>query len=420
MTAQHVVVLGAGHAGTQLADSLRTEGFTDKITLVDSQTELPYHRPPLSKDFLSAGFASAPLPLRSRGFYDEQSIDLLQGVVVTGFDPIQRSVTFADAHAIEYTSLVFATGARNRLLAIPGSDAPGVHYLRDVRDARCLQSALAHAREVLVIGAGFIGLEFAAATAARGLKTTVVEYGSRSMGRAVSPEISEHFATIHAAMGVRLLFEESITRIHATSTGVTGAVTTTGETISADLILIGIGIDANDSLATAAGLRTDNGIMVHNDLRTSADSVYAIGDCARFPCRFLGAETRRESVQNAVDQAKTLARTLTGNPSEYDRLPWFWSNQGKHKLQIAGVSRTVDRAVTTGDRSTGKFSILRFDDDRLTCVESVNHPRAHMAARSILSTQTSITFEQAAADEFDLTAFAKHAARGAVAESTTG
>lgn len=410
MTTQHVVVLGAGHAGTQLADSLRAEGFDDKITLLDSDTELPYHRPPLSKDFLTTGPAAAPLPLRSRSFYDEQSIDLVRGVVVTGLDPAERALTFADATSVEYTSLVFATGARNRLLSIPGADAPGVHYLRDIRDARRLHSVLTDVREVLVIGAGFIGLEFAAATAALGLRTTVVEYGSRAMARAVSPDISEHFATMHTEMGVRILFEESITRIEATPTGVTGAVTATGKTISADLILIGIGVDANDSIAAAAGLRTDNGIAVDKYMQTSNDFVYAIGDCARFPCKFLSLDTRRESVQNAVDQAKTLARSLTGTPSEYDRLPWFWSQQGKHKLQIAGVTRGDGPSLTHGDKSTGKFSVLRFDHDQLTCVESVNQPAAHMAARALLCAPMRLTVEQASADGFDLKAAAKCAA----------
>ncbi|MFD8098483.1 NAD(P)/FAD-dependent oxidoreductase [Nocardia fluminea] len=398
----HVIIAGAGHAGIQLADSLRTEGYSDRITLVDAETGLPYQRPPLSKDFLAADGTPELVPLKARKFFADKDIELVEANPIVSVDRHERAVTLANGDRLPYSALVFATGARTRRLVAPGADLGGVHHLRSADDATRLRSELAAARTVVVVGAGFIGLEFAAAAVDRGLDVTVVELGPRAMGRAVSAQISEYFQRLHAARGVRFVFDQTVSAFEGDAERVRAVVGGDGRRYPADLVVVGIGVEPNETAATDAGLRTDNGIVVNEYLRTDDDAIWAIGDCARFPCRHAGAPIRRESIQNAVDQARTLAATLTGRPTEYHHSPWFWSYQGKTKLQIAGVARGDGPITVVGDPGEGKFSVLRFDETRLVCVESVNHPAAHMAARSILSTASPISQEELAIVAFDL------------------
>ena len=404
---EHIVIAGAGHAGIQLADSLRAEGTTAPITLVDAEPGLPYQRPPLSKDFLTAGEAPEMLPLKARRFFADNDIALIEANPIVSVGRAGRTVHLASRDALSYSDLVLATGARNRTLQIPGADLRGVHYLRTAADATQLHDALATARTAVVIGAGFIGLEFAVAARTRGIDVTVVEYGQRPMARALSAQMSGHLATAHAASGIRLVFDESVTAFDGDGTRVRAAIGRSGERFPADLVVIGIGVEPNTELATTAGLSADRGVVVDSYLRTADEHIWAIGDCASFPCQQTGSVTRRESIQNAVDHARALARTLTGNPTEYHQLPWFWSHQGKHKLQIAGIADGCDHTAIHGDPSTGKFSVLCFRDGVLTCVESVNHPAAHLAARKILASSAALTVGDVAAMGFDL----KHAVR---------
>jgi 3-phenylpropionate/trans-cinnamate dioxygenase ferredoxin reductase subunit len=398
---EHIVIAGAGHAGVQLADSLRAEGCTDPVTLISAEPGLPYQRPPLSKDFLAAGSDPHPLPLKAGRFFTDTATTLIEDNPVTGLDRAARTVALADGQTLEYSHLVFATGARNRTLTVPGAELDGVHYLRTITDAAALHVALDTAQSVVVVGAGFIGLEFAAAARVRGLDVTVLEYGTRPMARAVSAETSQHFADAHTAAGIELVFGQTVTALEPDGVRVAAVLGGDGTRYPADLVVIGIGVHPNTEIAAAAGLPTTNGIDVDTYLRTPDEHVWAIGDCAHFPCRHAGASTRRESVQNAIDQARALARTLTGRPTEYAELPWFWSHQGLEKLQIVGVAPRPDRTVVHGDPSSGKFSVFRFQEGVLACVESVNHPRVHMTARKILTTNSRPTAEQVLAPGFD-------------------
>jgi 3-phenylpropionate/trans-cinnamate dioxygenase ferredoxin reductase subunit len=391
----------------QLADSLRAEGFGGRVTLVDAEAGLPYQRPPLSKDFLAAGGTPELLPLKARKFFVDTKIDLIEANPITAVDRREKAVTLANGDRLEYSALVFATGARTRRLDVPGVGLGGVHHLRNADDATRLHSELDAASTVVVVGAGFIGLEFASAAVDRGLDVTVVELGPRAMGRAVSTQISEHFRTLHSARGVRFVFGQTVTALEGDGERVSSVVGGDGQRYPADLVVVGIGVEPNDAAAAEAGLRTGNGIVVDEYLRTDDDAIWAIGDCARFPCRHAGAPTRRESIQNAVDQARTLAATLARRPTEYHHLPWFWSHQAKNKLQIAGVPRDDGPTMVIGDVAAGKFSVLRFDETQLVCVESVNHPAAHMAARTILAIPHSMSREELAVVDFDLKQAAK-------------
>ncbi|HRO29772.1 NAD(P)/FAD-dependent oxidoreductase [Citricoccus sp.] len=403
-----VVIIGGGQAGLQAAASLRDEGFEGSVTIVAEEPGLPYQRPPLSKDYLRPrpeGTPAEPLPLRGPGFCAERGITLLAGVTATAVDRVTKTVHMADGTELRYQSLVFATGARNRQLTTPGVELPGIHGLRTVADAQALGAALGAARDVVVIGAGFIGLEFATAALERGCHVTVLEFAPRPMGRALTPVLGDWFAGAHRGLGIDLRLGEGIESFEAGGDGrVAVAVSTTGDRYPADLVVAGVGVQPNDGLAAAAGLETDNGIVVDAHLRTRDRDAYAIGDCANFPCVQAGSPFRLESVQNATDQARHVARVILGEESPYTELPWFWSTQGPFRLQMANIVRPDDETLVVGDPEAATFSVFCFRDGILAAVESVNMPGDHLAARKILARGITITREQALAEGFSLRA----------------
>jgi len=405
--AENTVIIGTGQAGVQLADSLRTGGYAGRITLIGDEPELPYQRPPLSKDYMAAGPAPEPLPLRAEPFYRGQGLDCRLGRQATGIDRGQRTVELDDGTTVAYSALVLATGAANRRLSVPGSGLQGIHGLRTLADAGGIQARLGQVRSVVVVGAGFIGLEFAAAARLRGLDVTVLEFADRPMGRALSPAMSGYFAQAHRADGVRLRLGEGIGSFEGSEGRVSAAVSTNGERYPADLVLVGVGVLPRTELAEAAGLPVRNGVVVDGRLRTEDPDIYALGDCASFPSGHAGGPVRLESVQNATDQARHLAGVLLGNTEDYAELPWFWSQQGRLKLQIAGLVHPDDRTVLRGDPATDKFSVFCFRNGTLAAVESVNRPADHIAARRLLGLRLPLAPEQAADPGFDLKAYSK-------------
>jgi 3-phenylpropionate/trans-cinnamate dioxygenase ferredoxin reductase component len=399
--AEHVVVVGAGHGGVQVTDSLRSRGFRGDITIVGEEASLPYQRPPLSKDYLAEGATPAPLPLRGERFFAENRIALRTGVQAIAVDRARRTVSLDDGQVRPYTALVLATGSRTRPLPVPGGELAGVHELRTLTDAENLRRALTAARSVVVVGAGFIGLEFAVAARKRGVDVTVLEAADRPMGRALSPVMSDHFIGAHRHMGTDLRLGESLAALTGRDGSVAAAVGASGTEYAADLVLFGVGVLPHDDLARTAGLAVDNGIVVDEHLRTADTAVYAVGDCTR---------GRLESVQNATDQARHVAEMILGGSSAYSALPWFWSNQGPLRLQIAGVGRPGDTTIVCGDVTGGRFSILCFRDGRLRAVESLNRPADHIAARRLLAAGHGPTPEQAADPTFSLKDHAKQVA----------
>ncbi|MGV9546055.1 NAD(P)/FAD-dependent oxidoreductase [Nocardia beijingensis] len=408
MTVEHIVIAGAGHAGMQLADTVRARGNRTPITLVSDEPGLPYQRPPLSKDYLTPNGNPQRLPLKSPRFFADNNVTLVDGDPIVRIDRGGRSVRLSSGADIGYSKLVLATGARARALDVPGTASDGVHYLRTAADATRLHAALSHARSAVVVGAGFIGLEFAAVANTHGLDVTVLECGVRPMARALSDRMSRFFADAHASAGIRFAFNEAVTAIESDGTRVAAVLGSSGARYPADLVIVGIGVEPNVEVAAAAGLVTTDGVDVDSYLQTSDDSIWAVGDCAYFPCGHAGATIRRESVQNAVDQARTLARTLNGTPTRYHELPWFWSHQGTLKLQIAGLVGEPDYTAVQGDPASGKFSVFCFRDEILTCVETVNNPGVHIAARKFLTAEPSVTLEDLAGVGFDLKSLAKH------------
>ena len=401
MTQGPIVIAGAGHAGFQLAASLRQNGFGGRIVLINDEGHLPYQRPPLSKAYLKGTGGPDSLMFRPDKFYRDQSIDLITDRAAS-IDRGARKVALASGASLDYGHLVLATGARNRLLDLPNANLEDVRYLRILDESESLRQRIASSAHVVVIGAGFIGLEFAATARAKGLEVDVVELGARVMARAVTAEISEFFQQRHTAAGIRIHLGVQVTSIECDGARVTGVSLSDGRHIPADLIVVGVGVLPNVELAAEAGLPVASGIIVDDHLLTSDPNISAIGDCALFASPRFGGSLRLESVQNATDHARCVAARLTGKPEVYDGLPWFWSDQGPDKLQIAGLTTGYDRVVVRGDRAQGAFSAFCYKAAQLVGIESINRAGDHMFGRRLLAAKGSITPEQAADASFDL------------------
>src|SRR6202163_3987089 len=398
-----VLIAGAGHAGFQLAASLRQHGFSERIALVNDEGHLPYQRPPLSKAYLKGTGGPDTLMFRPEKFYHDQNVDLIADRV-TSIDRGARKVLLASGASLDYGHLVLATGARNRLLDIPNANLDGVRYLRTLDDSEALRHRIASGQHVIVIGAGFIGLEFAATARAKGLEVDVIELGARVMARAVTAEISEFFQARHTAAGIRLHLGVQATSIESDGANIAGVSLSDGRHVPADLVVVGVGVLPNVELAAEAGLPVAAGIIVNEQLLTADPNISAIGDCALFASPRFGGSLRLESVQNATDHARCVAARLTGEAKTYDGLPWFWSDQGDDKLQIAGLTTGYDRVVERGDRGARSFSAFCYKSGKLVGIESVNRAADHVFGRKILGMNRSIEPEQAADLSFDLKA----------------
>jgi 3-phenylpropionate/trans-cinnamate dioxygenase ferredoxin reductase subunit len=398
-----VVVVGTGQGGFQVAASLRDEGFAGEIVLVGDEPGLPYQRPPLSKGYLNGKSDAESLTFRAEGFYADHRIRILPGERVAAIDRAARQVRLSTGATLGYDHLVLATGARNRPLPVPGAELDGVLQLRSIADAEAIRIRLPEIRRAVVVGAGFIGLEFAAVAAARGIDVTVLEATARPMSRAISPPMSQFFTERHEAAGVQIEPGAVVTRVIGENGRAVGVETGDHRVFPADLVLVAIGIVPNVELAADAGLAIANGIVVDEYLLTADPAISAIGDCAIYPSPFAGgAPTRLESVQNALDHARCVAARLVGKPAPYAAVPWFWSDQGPLKLQIAGIATAHEMAVVRGDPASGAFSVFCYEGDRLAGVESVNRPADHMAARRLLAGRIALAPDEAADPSFDL------------------
>lgn len=401
MSAQdNVVIVGAGHAGFQLASSLRQIGFAGSVRLINGEPHLPYQRPPLTKAYLLGDGQTSALNFRDASFFRDRRIELVPDSAVA-IDRKNRSLRLSSGVRIPYANLVLALGAQNRQLRVADA-CPGVVCIRQLGEAEYVRRRLLSARRAVVVGGGFIGLEFACAARVRGLEVDVVEVAPRVMERAVRPVVSRHFEDRHAQAGIRFHCGAALKEITRTNDSIEGVVLTDGRVIPADLIVVGIGVIPNVQLAVDAALEVGDGIVVDSHLRSSDPSISAIGDCACFCSRYAPAPTRIESVQNATDQARCVAARLHGSPRPYDSVPWFWSDQGSAKLQIAGITHASDAEVLRGTPTSGSFSVFCYREGRLIGIESVNRPADHMLGRKMLAMGRTIDPEAAADVGLDL------------------
>ncbi|MEI9402387.1 NAD(P)/FAD-dependent oxidoreductase [Mesorhizobium argentiipisi] len=378
-----VVIVGAGHAGVQAAASLREEGYEGPVVLIGDEKELPYHKPPLSKTFIKDAEAK-PQPLRGEAFYTGINIDYRPGVRIDSIDARASRLNVAGGGTLAFDRVILATGSRPRLLKLDGAGLAGVVSLRSLADARLIRELSAQSEDVVILGGGFIGLEIAATLRAAGRNVTVVEAVDRLLGRAVAPIIAAHVRQRLEAIGVRILTGTTIARLEGERGRVSAAITSGGERLPAQMVIIGIGVVPNVELAEAAGLATGNGIRVNQHMQSSIPEILAIGDAASYRHWFTGGDVRLESVQNATDQARLAARTVLGHAEPFSAVPWFWSDIGDMKLQMVGLTQGGDHHVVLGDLTENKFSIYHYAGNRLLGIESVNRPADHMLGRKML------------------------------------
>ncbi len=401
---KQIVIVGAGQGGLQAAASLRDGGFEGRLVLLGDEPGLPYQRPPLSKAYLLGKADDESILLKDPAFFGDYRIELESETRAVAIERADKRVRLQSGAAVDYDHLILATGARNRALPVPGADLEGVISIRTLDDARRLQALMSGAKRAVVVGGGFIGLEFAAVAAAQGIKVLVVEAAPRPLGRALSSEMSRYFTEAHIGWGVDFVFGAGVEAILGKDR-VTGVKLSDGLTIDADIVVVGIGVLPNHELAAEAGLAVANGVVVDENLLTTDPSISSLGDCTQHASPFsIAGPVRVESVQNAVDQARNIAARLNGKRATYAALPWFWSDQGPLKLQMAGLSAGHDTAVLRGDPAGGSFSVFCYAKDRLLAVESVNRPADHIFARRLLTAGGSLTPAEAADPSLDLKA----------------
>jgi 3-phenylpropionate/trans-cinnamate dioxygenase ferredoxin reductase subunit len=397
-----VVIVGGGQAGFQVAASLRGKKFDGPITILGEEAALPYQRPPLSKGYIKGEASERSVLLRPAEFYATNAIDIRLGTRVESIARDRRQLVLVGGEQVAYDSLVLATGARVRPLAVPGAALAGVVYVRTLPDAVALKPLIKAGANVVVIGGGFIGLECAAVASHLGCNVVVLEAMDRLMGRVVSPVLSAWYRDLHVGRGVDVRLGASVAEIVGAGGRATGVACADGTTLPADLVVVGIGVIPNAELAAAAGLPCERGIVVDAGLRTADSAIYAIGDCAAFPHPMAQGLIRLESVQNAVDQGKAVAETIMGAGKPYAAVPWFWSDQYDVKLQIVGLTQGYEETVTLGDTGAGRFSVLYFRAGALIGIDSVNKPSDHVVGRKLFGAGKSLPLQIARTPGFDL------------------
>ena len=376
-----VAIVGAGQAGLSLAAKLRREGFDGRVSLFGEEEAVPYQRPPLSKKYLVGEFDLERLFLRPNAFFQENRIELRTGQKCISIDSERRILTLSESQ-FEYKDLVLTTGSTPRRLPERiGGTLKGVFVLRNIEDADAISKELSEGRHLLVIGGGYIGLEVASSARSRGLQVTVVEMAERILQRVAAPETSRRMRELHLAHGVDVKEGVGLEKIEGADR-VSEAYLSDGSSLPVDIVVVGIGIEPRDELAESAGLAIENGIVTNSLGQASAEGIWAAGDCASFPWK--GKRIRLESVQNAIEQAETVAVNLAGAEKPYDPTPWFWSDQYDAKLQIAGIGSGYDNVISRAGASASSFSHWYFNGDQLLAVDAVNDSRAYMVGKRLL------------------------------------
>jgi len=401
----HVVIVGAGQAGVMTAEALRSGGFAGAITLLGDEPHGPYHRPPLSKAWLAGEITEPQLVMRAPEMLAKKNITLRTHANVAAIDRAAQTVLLTNGETLHYTGLVLATGSTPRSLPLPGMAAANVLPLRSRDDASRIATGLVHCAEqnlpVVVIGGGFIGLEVAATARKKGLAVTVLEAAPRLLGRVLPPVLSDWYAALHRGHGVNVVLDARIAAVETANDQAVAIQMADGTRVPCGLVVLGVGVSANDALAREAGLATDRGIVVDACGRTADPLIVAAGDCT---ARQLadGSLIRLESVQNATEQAKSAAAALLGQERPFVATPWFWSDQYDKKLQMAGLSGGADAWAVRGDMAGAAFSVYHFRAGQLVAVDSVNAAKDHLQARKLLDAGVSPTPAQASDLAFDL------------------
>lgn len=400
------VIVGASHAGSLVAVQLRKEGWTGRIVLIGAEPQLPYHRPPMSKSVLAGEKEPETVLLRPQAMYSDNAIELMLGQTVEHIEREEKRLRLASGELIPYDRLVLCTGAYPRRLAADRGQA-GLHYLRTAQDALALRHEMESARQAVIVGGGYIGLEVAAVMAQKGLKVTLLESAPQILQRVTSTLIASYFQHLHASHGVRIVTGTTVVGIEGNA-HVEAVRCDDGSLHQASIVVVGIGVVPATELAAKAGLQIDNGIVVDQSGRSSDPDIYAAGDCTHYPSGRYQRMLRLESVQNALDQAKVVAATLCGKQQIYDALPWFWSDQYDIKLQSAGLMLDYERCIVRGDSENpdGKgFSVFYLRDGRMVAADCVNRAREFMVCKRIIADGLPVNLKALQAEDSPAEAF---------------
>lgn len=398
-----LVVVGGSYAAVHIVAAAREHGWSEPIHLVTEEPWAPYERPPLSKSFVLDAKPPESLGLRGAAFYERHDIELVTGTRVVDIDHPGRTVHLSGGGRLPYRRLALATGAAARTLPLPGAGPRGVMTLRCLADALALRERLREVEDVVVLGAGFVGLELACALTATGRRVTVLEAADRVMARALTPLLSDWLRRTHQELGVRILTSTSAQALIGDGGKVRAVRTTSGELIPAGLVVVGVGASARTELAQRCGAATNGGVVVDAAMRTSVPDVVAAGDCTLHPNPYAVEPVRLESVQNATDQGRVAGATVAGVSAALTAVPWFWSDQGGVKLQMAGIRRAGLREVVRGSMSDGLFSLVYLDEqDKVVAIDSVNRPVDHLVGRRLVAARARIPAPVAADPSVDL------------------
>jgi 3-phenylpropionate/trans-cinnamate dioxygenase ferredoxin reductase component len=387
-----VVVAGAGYAAGEMAVRLRQGGYAGPITMVGAESHLPYHRPPLSKTFLSGEAAADALLLRPAAAYEKLNIGFVANTRIGAIARAAHQVQLSDGTTLPYEKLVLATGGRARTLNCPGSDLDGLYTLRTIGDVDQIRGNLGPGKQLVIIGGGYIGLEVAAVAHKHGVQVTVVEAAPRVLARVAGMEISAFYEKAHRDAGVVIITGASVEEITASAddpTRLGGVTLADGTILAADFVVAGVGLIPNTELAEEAGLKVENGIWVDEYCRTEDPAILAIGDCSNHPCAFLGRRVRLESVPNALEQARVAADTINGKLLPYAAVPWFWSDQYDLKLQAVGLADGHDQVVLRGTMEARSFLVFYLRQGVLIAADAVNKPGEFMVAKRLVGAAVS-------------------------------
>jgi 3-phenylpropionate/trans-cinnamate dioxygenase ferredoxin reductase subunit len=398
---KHLVVVGGGQAAVQIIHTTRKLGFDGTLTLICDEPFMPYQRPPLSKKYLAGSFPRERLFLKPDHFYRDKGVDTVLSSTVSEIDLNAQRVVLADGRQLSFDKLALATGSHARHLPVPGSELAGVHYIRSIADIDALRAEIEPGRKLVIVGAGYIGLEAAATGVELGLDVTVIEAAPRVLSRVVSSEVAAFFADCHARAGVRICCNAVVEQLVGTAR-VVGVRTADGEHYDADIVVIGIGAAPNTALAERAGLACENGIAVDTLARTSHQNVVAAGDCTSHAHPFAPHRVRLESVNNAVEQGKAAAASVLDQSMPFEDVPWFWSDQYDLKLQIAGLAIDYDEVVLRGKLEDRHFAAYYLRQGRPIAVDAVNSPRDFMNAKKLIAARPLISADVLADPEADL------------------
>ncbi|NKB36667.1 MAG: pyridine nucleotide-disulfide oxidoreductase [Gammaproteobacteria bacterium] len=387
---QTCIIIGASHAAAQLAPTLRQEGWQGRILVIGDEPYIPYHRPPLSKTFLSGEKGLDDIYIKPQMVYEKAEVEFMLNTRVTEIDRSNKSLLLDNGESINYDKLALTMGSRVRKVDLPGVNLEGIYYLRDITDVEQIKTKVGAGKKAVIVGGGYIGLETAAVLRKLGMEVTVLEMMERVLQRVTAPEVSEFYDRIHKEEGVDILCGVGVTAFAGTES-IEKVVCNDGSEHEADLVVVGVGIVPNVELATQAGLEVNNGIVVDQFARTSDADIVAAGDCTFHHNTLYDKEIRLESVQNATDQARVAAQTLCGKENAYQSLPWFWSDQYDLKLQIAGLSQGYDEVIIRGDRENSRsFAAFYLKDGVVISVDAVNKPPEFMMGKRMISAKLEV------------------------------